>query len=103
MPIKNELGIVQNRCDHEFGKSKGTHLLSRFFPAFLWEPNGNTILQFYVLGGTFMVVSFITFSSIALLAGSISNYLKTRKSVGVVLKWLQILVFVGIAVYILIP
>lgn len=74
-----------------------------FFPAFLWDPNGNTILQFYILGGTFMVVSFITFSSIALLAGSISNYLKTRKSVGVVLKWLQILVFVGIAVYILIP
>lgn len=74
-----------------------------FFPAFLWDPNGNTILQFYILGGTFMVVSFLTFSSIALLAGSISNYLKTRKSVGVVLKWLQILVFVGIAVYILIP
>ncbi|QIE58921.1 LysE family translocator [Rasiella rasia] len=74
-----------------------------FFPAFLWNPESNTILQFFVLGGVFMVVSFIVFSSIALLAGFISNYLKANSRVGLVLKWMQILVFVGIAVYILIP
>ncbi len=74
-----------------------------FFPAFLWDESGNTVSQFYILGITFMVVSFIVFSGIALLAGSISSYLLTHKNTGFVLKWLQILVFVGIAVYILLP
>ena len=74
-----------------------------FFPGFLWDTSENTVYQFYVLGITFMIVSFITFSAIALLAGSISKYISTKRAVGIFLKWLQILVFVGIAVYILIP
>ncbi|MDX1784112.1 MAG: LysE family translocator, partial [Aequorivita vladivostokensis] len=44
-----------------------------FFPGFLWNEDGNTVLQFYILGITFMMVSFITFSSIALAAGKISS------------------------------
>lgn len=74
-----------------------------FFPAFIWNPNGNTVSQIYILGTTFMLVSFIVFGAIALLAGSISAYLKDNKNVGVVLKWMQIIVFVGIAVFILLP
>jgi threonine/homoserine/homoserine lactone efflux protein len=74
-----------------------------FFPGFLWEPSGNTVLQFYVLGITFMVVSFMVFSGLALLAGSISSYMLNHKNTGTILKWLQIVVFVGIAVYILLP
>ena len=74
-----------------------------FFPAFLWDESGNTVIQFYILGLTFMFISFLVFSSIALLAGGISSYLLTHKNTGFVLKWLQILVFTGIAVYILLP
>ena len=74
-----------------------------FFPAFLWNPDSNTVYQFFVLGGVFMGVSFIVFSAIALLAGSISRFIKHHKGGGVLLKWLQIIVFVGIAVFILIP
>ena len=72
-----------------------------FFPAFIWDAEGNTVYQFYVLGITFMVVSFLVFSSISLLAGSISSYIKKYRSIGVILKWLQIIVFVGIGVFIL--
>jgi len=74
-----------------------------FFPAFLWDETGNTVVQFYILGLTFMLISFLVFSSIALLAGGISSYLLTHKNTGFVLKWIQILVFTGIAVYILLP
>lgn len=74
-----------------------------FFPGFLWDKEGDTVFQFYVLGIVFMVVSFIVFGLIAVLAGKISNYLKSHKTVGPTLKWLQIIVFIGIAVYILIP
>jgi threonine/homoserine/homoserine lactone efflux protein len=74
-----------------------------FFPGFLWDPSEGTVNQFYILGITFMLVSFLTFSGVALLAGSISNYILKHKKVGFYLKWLQIIVFVGIAVFILIP
>ena len=74
-----------------------------FFPAFLWDPTQSTVSQFFILGITFMVVSFIIFSSLAVLAGSIKQFMVKQKSAGLVLKWLQIIVFVGIAVYILIP
>ena len=72
-----------------------------FFPGFLWNKDGNTVVQFYILGITFMLVSFLSFSFIALLAGRISEFILKRKGVGAFLKWLQILVFVGIAVYII--
>lgn len=74
-----------------------------FFPAFIWNKEGNTVVQIYVLGIIFMVVSFLTFSTVALLAGTISGYLKKNKNIGTILKWLQIIVFVGIAVFILMP
>ena len=73
-----------------------------FFPGFLFSNTLSTITQFYVLGFLFMTVSLIIFSTIAILAGTISDYIKQHKSVGVVLKWLQIIVFVGIAIFILI-
>src|SRR5690554_1236636 len=71
------------------------------FPGFLWNTHENTVLQFYVLGGLFMVVSFVVFSSIAVLSGKISHLIKKRKDVSVALKWLQSVVFVGIAAYII--
>ena len=71
-----------------------------FFPGFLFSQTLSTVKQFYVLGLLFMATSFVIFSGIAILAGFISNYLKTNKKIGVVLKWLQIVVFIGIAIFI---
>jgi threonine/homoserine/homoserine lactone efflux protein len=70
-----------------------------FFPAFLFSKTISTVIQFYVLGGLFMLTSFIIFFGLALLSGSISTYLKQKNSVGVILKWLQIVVFIAIAFY----
>jgi threonine/homoserine/homoserine lactone efflux protein len=72
-----------------------------FFPGFLFSDTMNTISQFYILGLLFMLVSFIIFGSIAILSGMISQYIKQHKNVGFVLKWLQIVVFIGIAIFIL--
>ncbi|MDB9961508.1 LysE family translocator [Oceanihabitans sp.] len=73
-----------------------------FFPGFLFSDTLSTVIQFYVLGFLFMAVSLIIFSTIAILAGTISDYIKQNKNIGIVLKWLQIIVFVGIAFFILI-
>ncbi|WP_053990283.1 LysE family translocator [Mangrovimonas sp. TPBH4] len=72
------------------------------FPGFLFSDRLSTVWQFYVLGFIFMGVSLVIFASIAILSGAISNYLIHHKNTGLVLKWLQIIVFVGIAIFILI-
>ncbi len=80
---------------------KVTIFFLAFFPGFLFSETMNTIWQFYILGGLFMFVSFLVFATIALLAGQIKTYILNHKSSGLVLKWLQIVVFVGIAIFIL--
>lgn len=72
-----------------------------FFPGFLFSDFINTIIQFYVLAFIFMVVSFIVFSGIAILSGAISVYIKENKNLGPILKWVQIVVFTGIGIYLL--
>jgi threonine/homoserine/homoserine lactone efflux protein len=80
---------------------KGTIFFLAFFPGFLFSETQSTVVQFYVLGLLFMLVSGLIFSGIAVLSGTISDYVAKNRNVGPVLKWLQIIVFVGIAVYLL--
>ena len=81
---------------------KVTIFFLAFFPQFLFSTEISTVIQFYVLGGLFILTSFTVFSTIAILAGSIADYTKKNKKAGVFFKWLQIIVFVGIAGLILI-
>lgn len=78
---------------------KVTIFFLAFFPGFLFSEELNTVIQFYILGLLFMLSAFIVFGAIAILAGKISKYLTSHKKAGVYLKWVQIVVFVGIAVY----
>lgn len=80
---------------------KVTIFFLAFFPGFLFSDSISTVIQFYTLGLLFMAVSAIIFSGIAILSGSISDYILKNAKVGVFLKWLQIVVFVGIALYLL--
>ncbi len=80
---------------------KVTIFFLAFFPGFLFSDSISTILQFYVLGFLFIFVSTIVFGSIAVLSGAISNYLTKSSTIGVFLKWLQIVVFIAIAVYLM--
>lgn len=78
---------------------KVTIFFLALFPGFLFSETLSTVLQFYVLGGLFILTSFLIFSSIALLGGTISEEIQKNKSIGAWLKWLQILVFLGIALW----
>jgi threonine/homoserine/homoserine lactone efflux protein len=73
-----------------------------FFPGFLYSDTLSTVIQFYGVGLLFMLVSLIIFSTIAFLAGAISKQIKENKNIGYYLKWAQIIVFVGIAVFIMV-
>lgn len=81
---------------------KVTIFFLAFFPGFLWAPNEDLVFQFYTLGLLFMLQAFVIFGLVALLAGTISGFLQNHPSSGVVLKWVQIVVFIGIGVFILI-
>ena len=72
-----------------------------FFPSFLFSNELSTVIQFFILGFIFMAVSLIVFSVIAILSGQIAKGLKQNKNMSRFLKWLQIIVFVGIAIFIL--
>ncbi len=81
---------------------KVTLFFLALFPGFLFSESLSLSVQFFILGALFIVVSFIVFSVIAILGGAISKEIKKSKNIGIWLKWLQIIVFVSIAVFILI-
>ena len=81
---------------------KVTIFFLALLPGFLFSNELSTVVQFYVLGGVFILVSFVIFSTIAYLGGSISERIQQNKQIEVWLKWMQIIVFIGIALFILI-
>lgn len=101
VPQKTTLQLFKTGFWMNVLNPKVTIFFLAFFPQFLFSDEISTVLQFYVLGGLFIMTSFVVFSTIALLAGSISSYTKTHKNAGVFFKWLQIVVFIAIAIFIL--
>ncbi len=80
---------------------KVTIFFLAFFPQFLFSKTLSAVIQFYILGGIFIAISFFIFSAIALLAGSLSLAIKKNAQIGVCLKWAQIIVFISISILIL--
>ena len=78
---------------------KVTIFFLAFFPGFLFSDSLSNVVQFYTLGFLFIMVSSIVFGAIAVLSGQISSFLASNKRTGFILKWGQVVVFIGIAVY----
>lgn len=72
-----------------------------FFPGFLFSTIKSAVVQFYILGGLFMLQALLIFSTVSILSGNFASYLKTHPTFNTKIKWIKILVFVGIAFYIL--
>lgn len=80
---------------------KVTIFFLAFFPGFLFSDSLDHVIQFYVLGLLFMLVALIVFGLIAILSGSISDFIRGHAKLGLSLKWLQIVVFISIGLFIL--
>lgn len=72
-----------------------------FFPGFIWDPDGNTVYQFFILGFLFMIQALLIFIAVATLAGKIAGYLREHRNFGKIFKAIQIVVFLGIGIFIL--
>ena len=81
---------------------KVTIFFLALFPGFLFSDSLSNVIQFYILGGLFIATSSIIFSSVAILGGVISEKIQRNSQIGNWLKWLQIIVFLGIAIFILV-
>ncbi|MBT8296792.1 MAG: LysE family translocator [Maribacter sp.] len=102
VPQKGLLALFKQGFIMNVLNPKVTIFFLAFFPGFLFSDSLHHIIQFYVLGLLFMLVTLIIFGLIALLSGSISNYIKAHANLGLTMKWLQIVVFVGIGLFVLI-
>jgi len=81
---------------------KVTLFFLAFFPIFLWDIDNNRVAQFYILGVLFMLQALIIFGLVAYLCRWLNHALTRYKKAGIVLKYLQIFVFIFISLYILI-
>ena len=81
---------------------KVTLFFLAFFPGFIDEKLGNVTQQIYTLGFLFMLQAFVIFSLVSIVADKLTVFIRTNEKFAVFLKWLQIVVFVGIAVLILV-
>ena len=80
---------------------KVTIFFLAFFPQFLFSKQLSHLVQFYILGLLFVLVSFFVFGMIALFGGQISAAISKSKNIGYYLKWGQIVVFVVISIFII--
>lgn len=80
---------------------KVTIFFLAFFPGFLFSRELSLVLQFYILGFLFILVSFSVFGTIAMLSAVIAAAVRRRSNIGAYLEWMQIFVFIGIGVYLL--
>jgi len=72
------------------------------FPTFINSKAGNIKLQVYTLGIISFVQAFTVFCLYAVLAASLTKFLRESTTFNLILKWLQIVVFVILAVLMLI-
>ncbi|MCM4159972.1 LysE family translocator [Antarcticibacterium flavum] len=101
LPEKSNLSLFKTGFIMNVLNPKVTIFFLAFFPGFLWDTGEDTVLQFYTLGGLFMLQALLIFGMVAMLAGRISGYLNSHSASGRILKWLQIFVFLGIGLFIL--
>ena len=72
-----------------------------FFPTFIFSDSLSPVIQFYILGGIFMLITFIVFSSIAFFSSLIYKNFKKFRFYSELLKWINIIVLISIAIIIL--
>lgn len=92
------IGIIMNLLN-----PKVTLFFLALLPGFVVANGPDAVYQMLLLGGVFMLVSLVVFCGIALAGGRLSDFLQRSDWFPVAAKWLQVIVFIAIGLFILIP
>ena len=100
-PIKSQesIALVKQGFYMNILNPKVTLFFLSFFPKFI-DTTKNTILETYKLGFIFMLQALIIFSLVAFSAARLTNYINNR-SFDTFIKWFQIVVLLGIGIFVL--
>ena len=101
-PKKSVFSLIKQGFIMNVLNPKVTIFFLAFFPAFINHSLDNIKEQIFILGFLFILQSFIIFSFIAILADKMSVFLRKNNSFEKKLQVIQIIVFIGIGVLILI-
>lgn len=101
-PKKSVFSLIKQGFIMNVLNPKVTIFFLAFFPAFINHSLNNIKEQIFILGFLFIVQSFIIFSIIAILADKMSSFLRKNNSFEKILQAVQIIVFIGIGIFILI-
>jgi len=101
-PKKSVFSLIKQGFIMNVLNPKVTIFFLAFFPAFINHSLDNIKEQIFILGFLFILQSFIIFSLIAILADKMSGFLRKNNSFEKKLQVIQIIVFIGIGIFILI-
>lgn len=101
VPKKTVVELIKQGFIMNVLNPKVTIFFLAFFPAFVDVTQGNTKQQIFLLGFLFMLQAFVIFSALAIIADKSTAFLRSNKRFSTILKWTQMVVFIGIAVFIL--
>ncbi len=79
---------------------KVTLFFVAFLPQFITTDGWSVAIQLILLGVVFMIISLLIFSGVALLAGSLTSYLRSPRF-WIYTKWIKIVVLVGLTLMLL--
>jgi len=101
VPKKTVVELIKQGFIMNVLNPKVTIFFLAFFPAFIDIAQGNSTQQIFLLGFLFMLQAFVIFSALAIIADKSTAFLRSNKRFSTILKWTQMVVFIGIAVFIL--
>ncbi|WP_430612123.1 LysE family translocator [Flavobacterium sp. JP2137] len=99
---KSFMGFVRQGLLMNIMNPKVMMFFLALFPTFISENAGNIKVQVFTLGLVFITQTLVVFTTVSIIASQLTDVLKSNRTFNSFLKWMQIVVFTGLGIYILI-
>ncbi len=99
---KSFMGFVRQGLLMNVMNPKVMMFFLALFPTFISDTGANVKVQVFTLGLVFITQTLVVFSTICIIASQLTDVLKSNRAFNTFLKWMQIVVFTGLGIYILI-
>ncbi len=98
---KSFMGFVRQGLLMNVMNPKVMMFFLALFPTFISENAGNVRTQVFTLGLVFITQTLVVFTTVSIIASQLTDVLKNNQTFNSFLKWMQIIVFTGLGIYIL--